>query len=617
MCGIIGSVNCKLALPEITNALLHRGPDEQFGWNDDLVEFYHFRLAILDAAGGKQPMQLGNDYVIIFNGQIYNHRDLRVKFNLQCTTNSDTETILHLYRLIGDKMLDEMDGMFAMAIYNRTNRTIFFARDRAGKKPLYFFHSGRQFAFASELNAIASFIPLEIDHSVMSSYLRLSFISHAKTPYKNVVELPLGHKAIYDIEKDKFLQTQWWSINPFYEVTNNDSLITASKTIDGLLRTAVQRRIDSSDLEVGSFLSGGIDSGLITAYAAQHKPNLRTFTIKFEGQFDESSLAKQVANKYHTNHIEIPISFSSLHMDLENIIANYGEPYADSSAIPSYYVSREARKHVTVILNGEGGDELFGGYRRYVPFSICDFFTAGQGVRLVAKMLKWITPFSDKKYSKLNYLFRLFDMASKSNPTEQYLSATFDAFEGNEKWFLKESDSILMTDLLPSIEKIVNRPISGLKKIMNLDFNIFLFGDLLVKMDIATMANSLEGRSPFLAKEILEYAPTLKDEYKIKGTETKFILRQLAKKYLPPDLAGHPKRGFEIPLKNWVENEIKDRAFDYLLNPNAYYTNFIDPNFVNRLLKKKISISDEKRAKMIWALMCLEIWYKKVGASKN
>lgn len=376
-----------------------------------------------------------------------------------------------------------------------------------------------------------------------------------------------------------------------------------------MLHRSIRRRLESSDLEVGCFLSGGIDSGLVTAIASSMKPDLKTFTVSFAGEYNEAPLAKLVADKYQTKHKEIRISFDHLSNDIEKILCNYGEPYFDSSAIPSYYVSQEAKKHLTVILNGDGADELFAGYRRYVPFSKYDFFKANFFVRASALAFRKIMPASGNKKSTYNFIYRLASFASKSN-LETYLSAGLDIIEEYEQHIRAGFD--YLQPLRNDFQEIVSTPMSGLKKIMNMDFDTNLFSDLLVKMDIATMAHSLEGRSPFLGKELLEYAPGLPDSYKIHGSSTKFLLRKLAAQYLPETIINQPKRGFEIPLKNWVNHELKDIIHDYVGAPSAFNRNLLDPAFTEKLLQDQSNVPAEKRAKILWTLFCLEVWYKKI-----
>ena len=545
---------------------------------------------------------------IIFNGEIYNHNEVRKKLDLHCSTHSDTETILHAYEKMGPSCLQEFDGMFAFVIYDRGKNELFLARDRAGKKPLYYYSDGESFIFASELNALRRQLKPEINEEHLQQYIRMGYFYKSSTPYKKVWELPAGHYAKVAVNKPEVKITQWWNIHDYYQKRSTDNFETALRSVDDLLHQAVKRRVESSDLEVGSFLSGGIDSGLVSAIAKNYNSTLKTFTVSFEGEYDEAPLAKLVAQRYQTKHQEIRISYENLQNDVEKILSNYGEPFFDSSAIPSYYVSREAKKYLTVILNGDGGDELFGGYRRYVPFARYDFFNPGFVVKKMASLFHAVLPVPHDKKSKYNYLYRLADLARKSSlPT--YLSATIDSFEGYEK-YISGSETVLQ-EIKNDFDSINRSSLTGLQKIMNLDFDNLLAGDLLVKMDIATMAHSLEGRSPLLSKELLEYVPSLPDNFKIKGKQTKFLLRKLAEKYLPAELIHQPKRGFEIPLKKWMDHELKEMVASYILPKDAYVRHFVSASFIDDLWERKINAGDEKRAKMLWTLFALEVWYKK------
>lgn len=610
MCGIAGAVNAGFSYEQVKKSLGHRGPDEQNSYQNKNVDLFHLRLSILDLEGGKQPMHFDEKYTIIFNGEIYNHAEIRKQFSLKGNTSSDTETLLLLYDRFGTSFLEHIDGMFAFVIYDKIKNQLFIVRDRAGKKPFYYFFDHKKFLFASELNCLKTMTQFEVEENHILQYLRLGSFYRQFTPYKNVTELRAGTFLVVDCNSLSIKEENWWNIHHFYQKQNTDSFNESLQNTDDLLHIAVKRRLESSDLEVGCFLSGGIDSGLVTSIASEYKRKLKTFTVSFSGEYDEAPFAKLVAKKYKTDHTEIRISFQNLRNDLENILCNYGEPFYDSSIIPSFYVSREAKKYVTVILNGDGADELFGGYRRYVPFSKYDFFKKNFLVKKGATFFKKSMPASDNKKSLYNYLYRLASLASNSD-LEIYLSAGVDIFEGYQHHIIDHGIDYL-APVRNDFDKIANSNLSGLKKIMNLDFDTVLFSDFLVKMDIATMTNSQEGRSAFLSKELLEYVPSLPDEYKIKGKTTKFLLRQLAKKYLPLELIDQPKRGFEIPLKNWVNTELKEPVFDYLSGNNNYYKNFVEQNFVHDLLKKKIKISEEKRAKILWTLLSLEIWYKKV-----
>ena len=610
MCGIAGSVNYPLSYTAIDSVMHHRGPDGQDGYSDSNVDLFHLRLSIVDIQGGAQPMHLDDRFTIIFNGEIYNHQEIRDQFKLSGHTHSDTETLLLLYRKFGNGMLQWLDGMFVFAIYDKQEKRLFIARDRAGKKPLYLFSDGKKIVFASELNCLKNLLPLEMNQANFYHYARMGTFYRKLTPYKNVSELAAGTYLEIDCNNLDCTEKKYWDIHDFYNRQHNDSLDDSLTKVNGYLHKAVKRRIDSSDLEVGCFLSGGIDSGLVTALASEYNNKLRTFTVSFKGEYDEAPLAKLVAEKYNTNHTEINISFDHLKEDVERILENYGEPFFDSSAIPSYYVSREAKKHLTVILSGDGADELFGGYRRYVPFSKYDFFKKNLFVKSTAGILKTVLPVPHNKKSTYNYLYRLAALASRSS-LDIYLSAGVDIMEDHEQHIIDPGFDY-MKPIREDFEKIASSNLSGLQKIMNMDFDTNLFSDLLVKMDIATMANSLEGRSPFLSKELLEYAPGMNNRFKINGSTTKYLLRTLATKYLPEQLINQPKRGFEIPLKHWVNNELKDIIHDYVGASNALNKNIIDSNFVQQLLDDKIKTAPEKRAKILWMLFSMEVWYRKI-----
>ncbi len=609
MCGIAGSVNFKISLNQVKSKMGHRGPDDDGIFSDGAVTLCHLRLAILDIGGGKQPMQYAERYIIVFNGEIYNHLEVRKALNLVCSRQSDTETILAAYHSRGAECLNYFDGMFAFCIYDKQEQTLFFARDRAGKKPLYIFHDGSRLVFASELNLLNSLLALEIDEANFVNYYRLGAFYRKETPYKHVFELPNGHYAKVNIASLHLEQHQWWSIFEQYSHRHDVSEDEAKHKVLSLIENSVKLRMDSSDLEVGCFLSGGIDSGIITAIASRHRPGLKTFTISFDGQFDESHLAGMVAEKYGTRHETISISFGNLKHDLEKILYNYGEPFFDSSAIPSYYVAEAARKHITVVLNGDGADELFGGYRRFVPFAYFSFFDAGLVRRRLMRALSDVLPPGHNKKSTYNYLYRLAFLSSLPN-ADLFVAAGPDIFEGYLHHFHGLNSEPRM-QFNAEVELMLQQVQGSLPKMMALDFEINLFSDLLVKMDIASMANSIETRSPMLGKEILEYAPTLPDNLKIRGRTTKYLLRQIAADLLPPLLVHQPKRGFEVPLKNWVNNDLNELIMDYLHASDTFFSRFITRQKVDELILRKWRVSEEKRAKMIWCLFCAEVWYKK------
>lgn len=610
MCGIAGTVNFHASLDKVKEKMGHRGPDDAGIYTNGVVQLFHLRLAILDIAGGAQPMTYKDKFTIVFNGEIYNHLEVRKTLQLTCISNSDTETILAAFEKLGEKCLDYFDGMFAFCIYDKEEQSLFIARDRAGKKPIYYYHHNEQFVFASELNLLRALLPLEINYDAIPLYLKFGSCWIGQTPYTQVKELLPGSYAKIKINNSSFLITKWWEVGNYFNIENkiiNEH--TALEKTEHFLYQAVERRIESSDLEVGAFLSGGIDSGLVTAMAAKIKKGIKTFTISFDGSFDEAPLAKLVADKYQTKHTEIHISMSDLKNDIEGILTKYGEPFYDSSAIPSWYVSKAAKEHVTVILTGDGADELFGGYRRYIPFAQFNFFRTSPFIKTLSKGLSSALPQAHNKKSIYNYFYRLLFLTSKTG-MDLYAASGSDIFEGYESSFLFSHEESRQA-LKEKEQWIVDNNNSGLQQIMELDFDITLSCDFLVKMDIATMAHSLEARSPFLSKELLEFAPTLADNLKIRGKQTKYLLRKMAEKYLPSELINQPKRGFEVPLKDWVNRDLSEMIKDYLQSSDALYNKFISPAYVISLIDNKVNISQEKRAKQMYTLFALEVWYRK------
>lgn len=611
MCGIAGSISENNQVNEnIVQCLYHRGPDDQTCLQEGKVILYHTRLAIQDICDGSQPMKLGEQLSIVFNGEIYNHKELRLKHKLKCSTRSDTETILHLYQKLGIAFLDELDGMFAIALLDNVKQQLWLIRDRAGKKPLYYFHQQNEWFFASELNVIKTTKNLQLHEEYFYEYLRLGSFYRSHTPYKNVFELPAGSWLRINLSNNTFEQKNWWSITPYYQKVLKIDEQAAIEQAEKYLHTAVKTRLESSDLEVGCFLSGGIDSSLVATTAAHYTNKIKTFTVAFPGKYNEAPLAKLVADKIGSVHTEINIDFSNLRSNIEEIISNYGEPFMDISAIPTWYVSQEAKKYVTVILNGDGADELFGGYRRYVPFSKYDFFATSSLVRGLAKTLHSMLPVSHDRMSLYNYIYRLTTLVHK-NPLDVYLAASIDIFEGIPNHVFKNYSPGFWTGISEEIEGYVSSVSSGLRKLMLVDFNVSLPNQLLVKMDIGSMAHALEGRSPFLCKELLEWVPSLPDDFKINGKTTKYLLRQLAKNYVPPELINQPKRGFEIPLKQWLDGDLKEVIHSYLFSATAFFSSFVDKAFVNDLWDRKVKIGDEKRAKILWTLFSAEVWHKK------
>lgn len=608
MCGIFGNIGrLKESDMQVAKELLcHRGPDGQlFKSYAPNVHLFHARLSIVDIAGGTQPMEK-EDLAIIFNGEIYNHQELREQFELNGTTHSDTETLLLLYKQQGLDMLQHLEGMFAFALYDQREGKLHLVRDRAGKKPLYFSKTRESIYFGSEQNVLQQVLRPSVRLPAMAAYLQSGMVYGADTPYEGLYELKPGHRLEIDVRNgDISEQKQWWSIEPFYEQGLNISDEEALQELDKRLKRAVRRRIESSDLEVGCFLSGGIDSGIVTAMATEVKPRLRTFTVRFgERAYDESPVARKVADHLGTIHQELDVSYDHLLQDFENIVTAYGEPFVDDSQIPSYYVAREARKHLTVIVNGDGGDELFGGYRRYVPYGSA--LLRSKAVKGLSKLVSPLLPAPVNKMTLYNYAYRLARLNSLES-YEQYLSASTDLLLHDNIPFRIKPDEALEQ----KVRSIWGKNISDLQKIMLTDFETILPYILLKKIDISSMQNSLEGRSPFLSQDILEFAPRLPDHMKVRGRTTKWLLRTLAARYLPAGNDKLPKRGFEVPIIGMVNDTLQPILKDYLYGSNCLYKEVLDASYVDKLINDKLQISKDKRAKILFGLLTMEIWYRK------
>jgi len=577
MCGIAG-FNFKLSDKEkefVFNKLNHRGPDEK-GLYEDKISLFHTRLSIQDLKNSHQPF-FYNDYVIVFNGEIYNHLDLRIKlsdFNFK--TKGDTETLLYYFLKYGADGLNEIDGMWSFCIYDKKANKLYLSRDRAGKKPLFYYKKNKKFGFSSELN-VFKFLDLSLDEKEIKLYLHSGFL---ESPYYEIKEINPGSLVEVNLENLEMKEFKYFDIYEVYKEEKIKDEKEAIFLIDKALNKSVKNRIISTDVGFGAFLSGGIDSGLVVAKASEFQ-KINTYTVKFEDSFDESSLAKLVSQKYNTNHTEIEINTKNLKDEIVDIILGYGKPFFDSSAIPSFYVSREARKYEKVVLNGDGADELFGGYRRYVPlrYSLISF----------AKLLPKLK--ANKRSLKM-FLYRL-KRASKYNGFKRYNVMLNDLFI--DEFEFREYDEFINSLDLDEFDKM-----------LYLDFIWNLRYGLLMKMDIATMRNSLEARSPFLSKYFLEIAPRIDKSLKVKKFNTKYILRELAKKYLPDELITAPKRGFEIPLIKWVNEDLNEVIMDYLRY--GFYKNFIDSKLVDKIINRKIEIPEERRAKIIYLLFVLEVW---------
>ena len=377
----------------------------------------------------------------------------------------------------------------------------------------------------------------------------------------------------------------------------------ALEAVEAALQGAVRRQLLAADVEVGAFLSGGIDSGLVCAFAAAETERLRTFTVAFEGQFDESPLAAAVAARHGTRHERLSIGFDDLATDIDAIVGAYGEPVCDDSIVPSWYVSRAARERVKVVLTGDGADEQFGGYRRYVPYARVDLFREARGRGGALAWLAGRLPVPVRRQSGYNYAYRLLSLLSREG-VQRYIAST-SMIDG----------SMLAAPAVPAsleraYETIARSDASGLAKLMRMDFDTLLPSALLPKMDIAAMAHSLEARNPFLSAPVIETAARLPDAMKVRGGTTKVLLRELASRHLPDAVRDAPKRGFEVPLADWLEGRLREPVHDRLGAADAWVRRFCADGALEALLAGRSPHPPQQRARLLWTLFCTETWYR-------
>lgn len=624
MCGITGFVNKdangidRSILERMNAAIVHRGPDDDGFFVDETAALGMRRLSIIDVEGGQQPIHNGDQSKwIIFNGEIYNYQEIRDELEKRghaFYTRSDTETVLHLYDEFGVGCLDRLRGMFALAIWDTTEKTLFLARDRVGKKPLlYSYQANGDLVFGSEFQALLRHpaVAREVDPEAIDSYLSFLCVPAPMTAFKSIRKLEPGHWLRW---KDGAIETKRYWLPDFskkIQITEDEAIAETTR----LLREATTLRL-ISEVPLGAFLSGGVDSSIVVALMAQasDKP-VQTFSIGFEEQdFSELKYAKRVADHVGAEYNEFVVKPNALDV-LPLLVEHYGEPYADSSAIPTYYVAKETRKHVTVALNGDGGDESFAGYERYAAMKLAERYQkipAFLRKGFVERALK-LLPSSEIQRSRVRDAKR-FIRAAELSRTDRYFrwvtafdqSAKTDIYTNSfaaevsgqrasrflDEWFSKANGSgILDASLLT-------------------DQMTYLPNDLLVKVDIATMANSLEARSPFLDHKVIEFAASLPAGMKMRGYQTKSLLKKVAARLVPKDVIYRRKMGFGVPIGKWFRGEMKDFVSEVLLSERSLGRGIIRPDVMRRVVNEHTN-AERDHAFQLWAFLMLELWYQR------
>jgi len=597
-------------------AIRHRGPDEDGFYLNEGVGLAMRRLSIIDLKGGQQPIHNADRKAwIVFNGEIYNYKELREKLEkLGHTfyTNSDTEAIIHAYDQYGADCPKHLRGMFAFAIWDERTEELFLARDRVGKKPLLYSLVNNQLIFGSEFSALLEHpdISRDIAPEAIHYYLSFMCVPAPLTAYRAIKKLEPGHSLRFTRAGEIKIERYWQpEFNQKVKLSEEEAGERAIET----LRDAVRVRL-MSEVPLGAFLSGGVDSSAIVALMSEAMTEpVKTFSIGFEEQdFSELHHARRVAEHVGADHHEFIVRPDAMEV-LPTLVEHYGEPYADSSAIPTYYVSRETRRHVTVALNGDGGDECFAGYERYAAMRLAERYRrlpAPLREGVIKQAVK-LLPSSEVRKSRVRSVKRFLDAASLP-AVERYLrwvsvldraakdTLYTDGFRQEMKsndpaswlspWFAQANgagvvDASLLTDMMT-----------------------YLPNDLLVKVDIASMAVSLEARSPFLDHHVIEFAASLPEKLKLRGLTTKYLLKRVLKKLVPVENLNRPKMGFGVPIGYWFRGQMKKFLGETLLSEKACKRGFFKPDEV-KLMFELHTRGERDFSHQLWTLLMLELWF--------
>lgn len=605
-----------------TQALAKRGPDFQDIYTDGFVGLGHRRLSIIDTSeAGNQPMwDERKRFCIIFNGEIFNFKELKSALQskgVSFQSESDTEVLLNLYILEKENCLNKLNGFFSFCIYDKQEQSFFLARDRYGIKPLLYVNDEDKFLFASEMKSMLCYgIDKSIDYTSLYSYLQLNYIPAPATIFKNVKKLLPGH--FMKVSKGNIAIHSYYNIpsveEPSVPQFNYDH---AKEKFKNLLDLSVQRRL-VSDVPIGSFLSGGIDSSVVAGLASKHQPDLHTFSIGFKDEpyFDETDYARLVAKHFNTAHTVFSLTNNDLYSHVRTILDYIDEPFGDSSAIAVYILSKETRKHATVALSGDGADELLAGYNKHE--AMYRMLHPGYKENLVSSLGGLWNVLPHSRNNPLSNKFRQlsrFVEAIKLNAKERYwLLAGFTNETQSLKLFSKTS--LEQFERQQFIERknelLKNISIGSINEVLLTDTQLVLPNDMLTKVDLMSMANSLEVRTPFLDYELVNFIFSLPEDFKINNSIRKRILQDTFREMLPARLYNRPKKGFEVPLLKWFRKEMKSLITDDLLSKSFIEDqNIFSYNEIAKLKKQLFSSSPGDVHARIWGLIVFQWWWKK------
>ena len=608
---------------EISKILFHRGPDNFGYYKEDNLYLFHYRLSIIDLSNhGNQPMySYCKRYTITFNGEIYNFHEIKKqidnKIKINWEGNSDTEILINAISIFGlEKTLQKVRGMFAFVVWDKLEKKLLLVRDRVGQKPLYYGLIDGNFIFSSELKFFNEILLSKPNLNLQSASLMIEY-GYVPTPlsiYKNINKLEQGGIVEFSVKNNKIKKIKWWTKNTIYSLHDD---FKNNYDLDNLLTKSVKEQM-ISDVPIGAFLSGGLDSSLIVSILQKlsSKP-VKTFTVGFDQiEYNESEKAKNIAKFLGTDHHEITFSNYDLKDILSNISYSFDEPFADSSQIPTILVSKFASDFVKVTLSGDGGDELFGGYNRYIWLQKIRYLFKYLPKKLrilISLIIKNLNNIHTYKLINSIFNFLITNPSNKLNKINQILNSNSDWDAYNNlisQWNndLPFSDNFIKDDLIAKRFKHISNN-SSIQSLMDFDFENYLCDDILVKLDRSSMASSLESRVPFLDERVIEYALKMPFEDKIYKNKGKIPIRKLLNKYLPNKLVNYPKQGFGVPIHSLLRNELKSWAEEIILDNRTYSQNFLDRNKIEKIWKlHQDGINHEYS---IWTIIMFATWKDK------
>jgi asparagine synthase (glutamine-hydrolysing) len=603
MCGIAGfNWPDQFIVEKMAETLRHRGPDDLGFYVDSNVSLGHSRLSIIDISErGHQPMKF-EDMVIVYNGEIYNFRQLREQlrsYGYNFVSDTDTEVVLCSYHRWGLSCVDRFNGMWSFCIYDKTKNTFFLSRDRFGIKPLYYYFDGDKFIFASELKAIRQHNPdMSISESAVNFFFYQKYIGDDLTIFKNCCKLRPSENLLFDLNRKKIARTKYYHLEQEISKHQDTPIKEKLEKIEEAIIGAVQKRL-VADVPVGSFLSGGIDSSLISAIIARDKKDFDTFSIGFKdesyNELDFSRIAAEhIKTAHHYEYLDIDQAL------IEYTIQNMDEPFGDSSVFPTYLLSKITRQKVTVSLSGDAGDEVFGGYDTYKAYKLARYVP--RPVIKLSKYLIDLLPPSDKKVTlafKMKRFVRDFD--GSVNRRHLDWMATFNDSQRQK----------LLNGNFIAAESLINcsSETSFLSIQLN-DIHNYLAEDILKKVDLASMLNSLETRVPFLDHHLVPLVLSLPERYKVAGFTTKWLLKKIASDYLPKRIVHRPKRGFTVPVSKWIKKS--DLIREFLTNRKFYEHNLLNYDYVQQMFSAHIN-NKADNARHLWLIFVFNYWWDKNG----